>query len=58
MVQQLKVVANLTERLKVTVLAPEIFRRAEGWGNHPLISEASKVELGITDRERISHPKR
>lgn len=42
-------VASVTERSKVILLVPETYMRKKK-NNHPLISEASKVDLGIIDR--------
>lgn len=42
-----KKVASFTERSKVILLVPGTYM---GKKNHPLISEASKVDLGIIDR--------
>lgn len=43
-------VASVTERSKVILLVPETYMGKKKSNNHPLISEASKVDLGIIDR--------
>lgn len=44
-------VASVTERSKVILLVPETYMgKKKKSNNHPLISEASKVDLGIIDR--------